>query len=102
MVVSTGGGCAIKAAVVGRVLAIPRWGSTHSSAGIGLSRRSAEPHVCYLSLTEVTSISFSRTFFYHYCPVCDGQTYRAGHQYFPVTADRVWSQFFNKDFSFDL
>lgn len=24
-----------------------------------------------------------------------------GHQYFPVTADRIWSQFFNKDFSFE-
>lgn len=72
-----GEGSGVKAAVVGGVLGISQWGSIHGSAGIELSLRSAEPHVCCLSLMEVTSISFSRTFFYHCCLHFDGQTYRS-------------------------
>lgn len=64
------------AAVVGEVLDSPLWGGTQVSAALGLSPRSAEPHVCCLSLVEVTSLSLSRTVFYHCCANFDGQTYR--------------------------
>lgn len=89
--------------MVGEVLDVPLWGGAQVSAALGLSPRSAEPHVCCLSLMEVTSLSPSRTVFYHCCANFDGQTYRPSARS-PILLQLTGSgpSFFNKEFSFDL